>query len=104
MTFGCMSAIGPEMGRRRPYNVTSLPEQFEVFHNYYQHDSAWPTGRMVPSTVGEKARAIRETKSGDIAGEDSRRGDSRFSGLYLAYKTDNSVNIPYSSATERVRA
>jgi len=33
--------------------------------------------------------------------DSKRRADLRFSGLYLAYKTDNSVNIPYSSASDR---
>jgi hypothetical protein len=54
--------------RRKAYNITSLPEQFEVFHDYHQHDSQRPTGRMVSmvsSPVGGKARAMQDAKMGD---------------------------------------
>ena len=76
--------------RRRTYNVASLPEQFEMLHDYHQLSSK---DRLADQAVHQRTRGLRA--------EDERgKGleDSRFSGLYLAYKTDSSVNIPYSSA------
>jgi hypothetical protein len=49
-----------------------------------------------------KAHKGREEVKGKWGEEQRERVNSRFSGLYLAYKTDNSVNIPYSSASEPV--
>ena len=75
----CYSGLGES---ERAYNITSLPEQFEVFHDYHQHDSQRPIGRMVSSSMGGKARAIQEAKRGEIARGDSESiEDSRFSGL-----------------------
>jgi hypothetical protein len=68
MTFGCWSAIvlRSKAQEQKAYNITSLPEQFEVFHDYHQHDPQRPTGSMVSSPVGGKARAMQDAKMGDI--------------------------------------
>lgn len=72
------------------YNVTSLPEQFEVFHDYHQRGS-----RSDRPTRGKGATRLMTVRlSGEKREEGMVREYSRFSGLYLAYKTDNSVNIP----------
>jgi hypothetical protein len=45
--------------RRKAYNITSLPEQFEMFHNYHQHGSQRPIGHMVSAPVGGDESNIR---------------------------------------------
>jgi len=64
--------------------------------------------QAVEQTSTRAVRAHKDTAEeerkdeGEEERDSERREDSRFSGLYLAYKTDNSVNIPYSSAFGRV--
>jgi len=90
----------PAIRSMAAYNVTSLPEQFEVLHDYDQHDSRAdrPT-REKGATRLMTVRLSREKRE-----EEMKREYSRFSGLYLAYKTDNSVNIPYTLATDQVHS
>lgn len=66
--FGLMVSSHPSK-KGATDDVASLPEQLEVLHDC--------------------SSAVLNS---------SQKGDIRFSGLYLAYKTDNSVNIPYLSA------
>jgi len=74
MTFGWMSAIGLEMGRRRAYNITSLPEQFEMFHNYHQQNSQRPTGRRVSEqAAGESARGRGRREEEGVRGRSKRK-------------------------------
>lgn len=66
------------------HNVDTLPEELEVLHDYLV----------------------------SLSSACSMKENSRFSGLYLAYRTDNSVNIPYDrklpddclQRTERARS
>lgn len=66
--FGLMVSSHPSK-KGGTDDIASLPEQLEVLHDW-------------------SSAALKSSKKMDI----------RFSGLYLAYKTDNSVNIPYLSA------
>ena len=66
--FGLMVSSHPSK-KGATDDIASLPKQLEVLHDYW-------------------SAVLKSSQEGDI----------RFSGLYLAYKTDNSVNIPCSSA------
>ena len=69
MTFGLRSAIVREIMRQRAYNITSLPEQFEVFHDYHQHDSLGRQAAEQTSTRRLNAHKDREGER-EEGGED----------------------------------
>ena len=70
MTFGWRSAtVLQDLGRKIAYNVTSLPEQLEVFHDYHQHDSLGRQAAEQTSTRRLNAHKDREGER-EEGGED----------------------------------
>jgi len=53
------------ISREGAYNITSLPEQFEVFHDYHQHGSQRSIGRTKSLACRQEVEAIGEEWRGE---------------------------------------